>query len=231
MSRLLQLDRPTRRAREVNWGDKTRISGNERKTLAWVSIEESGPMMVYAAATLRGPSGGTATLVTIEWGHGGASVDQEYPVIHRLRVPVAASMVKVSGRLALENGKPPPSTVSADIAVVIAPGSDGETLRNTDWFAGVGADGTLVASPARVLRFEGYNGGAKDTWAMFFDGPANNGDVPTAARPVRIGRAFTLERFDSQGFRRSVTWSASSTPMVLTKDPGALLRVEAEILL
>jgi hypothetical protein len=231
MARTLSLDRPTRRDREVNWGDKTKIVGNERKTLAWVSVAESQSMIVYAKATLRGPAVGVACIVNVEWGHGGASVDQDFPVIQRLRVPIAASMVKVSGRLADAQSNPPASSVSCEVSVVIAPGQDGETLRNTEWIADGGAAGILVPGPARVMRIEGYNGGASDVWIMFCDGPAANGDVPLIARPVRVGQTFSVVRFDSQAFRTSLTWFASSTPLVLTRDPNARLRVDAELLL
>ena len=81
------------------------------------------------------------------------------------------------------------------------------------------------------MRVEGYNATGADTWIMFCDGPATNGDVPTIARPVRAGRSFVVNRFDSHGFRRSLTWAASSTPLLLTKDPSALVRVDAELLL
>lgn len=223
-------DHPTRRAREVNWGDKTRIAGNERKTLAWVSVERPSPMVVYATATIRGGPD-VAFVVNIEWGHGGASVDQDYPVIHRLRVPLAASMVKVSGRLLDGSGNPPPQSVSGEISVFIAPGSDGDTLRNTRWVSQQGASGTFSDRPERVMRVEGFNAGATNTWVMVFDGRGENGDFPTIVAPVRIGRRFVLRRFDSHGFRSSVLWRASSTPLVLTKDPSASLRIDAELLL
>ena len=231
MARVSVLERPTRREREVNWGDKTRITGRETKTLAWVSVEQSQAMVIYAQANVRGVgSAGVACVVHIEWGHGGASVDQDFPIVHRLRVPVAASMVKVSGRLLDSSGSPAPTTVSADVSALIAPGLDGETLRNTEWAFDAGAEGVLSKGPARVMRVDGYNAGG-DTFLMVFDGPAVAGEVPTIARPVRANRAFSVRRFDSQPFRTSVTWSASSTPLLLTKDAGASLRVDAELLL
>lgn len=231
MARVSMLERPTRREREVNWGDRTRITGRETKTLAWVSVESSQSMIVYAQAHVRGVgSAGAACVVHIEWGHGGASVDQDFPIVHRLRVPLAASMVKVSGRLLDPSGRPPPATVSADVSTLIAPGIDGETLRNTEWSFDVGAEGILSDGPARVMRVDGYNAGG-DTWLMVFDGPALTGEVPTIARPVRANRSFSVRRFDSQSFRRSVTWAASSTPLLLSKDAGASLRVDAELLL
>jgi hypothetical protein len=229
----LPFDRATRREREVNWGDKTKITGGEKKTLAWVSVAECRPMIVYATATLRGgaAAAGVAFVVNVEWGHGGASIDHDYEVVHRLRVPVAASMVRVSGRLLDDGGKAPPATVSGEIAVFIAPGNDGETVRNTRWVHQDGYEDTIVADPARVVRVEGYNAGAVDTWLMVFDGVGNNGDFPTMARPVRAGRSFVMRRFDTQAFRTSVTWRASSTPITLTKDPSALMRVDTELLL
>ena len=227
------LAKPTRRDREVNWGDRTRITGSERKTLAWVSVEESRAMVVYARGVVHGGSAaaGVAFLVNVEWGHGGASVDQDFPVIHRLRVPIAASMVKISGRLVDASGKPPPATVSGEISVVIAPGLDGETLRNTEWVASAGSEGTLSSVPARLMRVEGYSGGPPDMWVMLCDGPAANGDVPIISRPVRAGQVFVVTRFDSQAFRSSIRWYASSTPLLLTKNPAAVLRIDAELLL
>lgn len=228
----LSLARPTRRAQEVNWGDRTHLTGAAPKTLAWVSVADSGPIVVYATAAVRGAgAAGVACVVNIEWGHGGASVDQDYAVVRRLRVPLAASMVKVSGRLLDARGKPPPPSVVADVSVVIAPGLDGETMRNTRWLSQQGAEGQLALEPQRVMRLEGYNAGATGTWVMFFDGRALNGTVPAVARPVRAGRAFVIRRFDSQPFRSALTWSASSTPLVLTKDPTAVMRVDAELLL
>ena len=120
-------------------------------------------------------------------GHGGASVDHDYAVIHRLRVPVAASMVKVSGRLRDPSGAAPPASVVAEVSALIAPGMDGETLRNTRWVAQQGASGTISDGPERVMRVEGYNAGA-DTWVMVFDGPGEPGGFPAMARPVRAGR-------------------------------------------
>lgn len=229
----LSFDRSTRRQHEVNWGDKTKITGGEKKTLAWVSVEECRPMTVYATATLRGgaAAAGVAFVVNIEWGHGGASIDHDYEVVHRLRVPVSASMVRVSGRLLDEDENPPPATVSGEIAVSIAPGVDGETLRNTRWVHQDGFEDTVSTEPARVVRVEGYNAGAVDTWIMVFDGAGNNGDFPAMARPVRAGRPFVMRRFDTQAFRTAVRWRASSTPITLTKDPSALVRVDTELLL
>ena len=225
-------EHPTRRDREVNWGDKTKLTGREKKTLAWVSTEESRPLVVYATAHVRGVgAAGVAVVVNIEWGHGGASVEQDFPVVGRLRVPVAASMVKVSGRLLDASGAPPPLTVSADVSTVIGEGLDGETLRNTRWVSQQGAAGVLSGGPERVMRLEGYNAGPADTWFMAFDGPSAAGAFPAMATPARAGRRFALGRFDSQGFRTSVTWSASSTPLTLTPDPAAALRVDAELLL
>ncbi|HEX7664379.1 MAG TPA: hypothetical protein VF407_07715, partial [Polyangiaceae bacterium] len=215
-----------------NWGDRTRLTGRESKTLAWVSIEKACSMVLYATAFIRGAgSDNVAVLAEVEWGHGGASVSQSYPIVHRLRVPLAASMVKVSGRLIDASGAPPPPTVTADVSLVIAPGMDGQTIRNTEWTADAGADGTLSSSPARILNIEGYNAGASDVWLVIFDGLPGLGEIPTIACPVRADRSFAIRRPDSQAFRNAVTWAASSTPIVLTKSPGALLRVDAEFLL
>ena len=46
---------PTRRELAVNHGDKTRVTGNEQKTLVWISVEESRAWTVYATARVEGP--------------------------------------------------------------------------------------------------------------------------------------------------------------------------------
>lgn len=221
------------RAREVNWGDRTKITGAEQKTLAWVSINLSEPMIVYGTCKLHGPSDGVACVASIEWGHGGASVTQEFPIVHRLRVPLAASMIKVSGRLRDAAGAAPPATVSADVSLVIAPGSDGESIRNTFWLRDLGSKGDLTREPTRVVRFEGYNAGPKQTWIMFFDGvgAAVAGATPIVARPVQPARPFVIPRSDTQAFRTGVSWAASTTPLTLTPDPAANVRVDVEVLL
>jgi hypothetical protein len=230
----LRFERPTRREREVNWGDKTKIAGNEVKTLAWVSVEESSSMVVYATASIRGGfASGVTFVVNIEWGHGGASVDQDYPVVHRLRVPLAASMVKVSGRLLDANGNAPSANVSGDIAVAIARGNDGETLRNTRWISQEGGGGLISSRPARVMRVEGFNAGGADTFIHVNDGAPTSpaAGMPAILVPARAGRRFVVRRFDSQAFARGVTWAASSSALVFTPDKKASVRIDVELLL
>ena len=89
----------TRRTRDVNHGDRTPLRGAESKTLAWISVDDSHPFTVYASARVQPATASVVPMVSIEWGHGGASLFGEYPVIKRLRVPIVASMVKLSGRL------------------------------------------------------------------------------------------------------------------------------------
>ena len=81
-------DRPTRRERDVNWGDRSRLEGRKPQTLAWVSLAEPSSIVVYAHANIR--NGSSICSVSIEWGNCGASVAGEYPVIKRLRVPLVA---------------------------------------------------------------------------------------------------------------------------------------------
>lgn len=232
MSRLsLPYERPTRRSHEVNWGDKTRLSGNEKSTLAWISVEESQTFTVYGKARILPENARATVFVTIEWGHGGASIDQEYEIIDFLRVPVTGSMVKVSGRLLDEFGQPPPDSVSADVALCIAPGSDGMTLRNTRWISQQGCVGVISPTQARVMSVEGFNAGDSPGWLMLFDGVPQPGGVPAMAFPVGAGRRFQVRRFDAQGFRFGVHWIASSTPLKLTADDSASLRVDVELLL
>jgi hypothetical protein len=194
-----------------------------------VSLEQSCPHVVYAHANIR--QGSAIVQVTIEWGNGGASVAGDYPVIKRLRVPVVASMVRLSGRLVdAASGGPPAASDVADVSAFIAPGLDGETLRNTRWLHQTGASGVIARGPQRVMRIEGYNAGGA-TFVHVFDGAPRPGREPAIFIPAPAGRRFRARRFDSQGFVDSVQWGASSTPLTYTADPSANLRLDAELLL
>jgi hypothetical protein len=221
-------DRPIRRERDVNWGDRSRLEGRKGQTLAWVSLEASCPLIVYAHANVR--SGSSICLVTIEWGNGGASVAGDYHVVKRLRVPLAASMVKVSGRLVDPSGGSASAGDAADVSAFVAMGLDGETLRNTRWLYQTGSSGTLAKGPQRLMRIEGYNPGSA-TFVQIFDGAPEVGSEPAILIPAPAGRRFRARRFDSQGFLDSVQWAASSTALTYTADPGANVRVDAELLL
>ncbi len=224
----------TRRARDVNHGDRTPLRGGESKTLAWISVDASQAFTVYATARVNPPTANVVPIVTIEWGHGGASVFGDYPVIKRLRVPLVASMVKLSGRLVdASTGKPAAPTVSGEITAAIAPGSDGQTLRASSWIAQSGAEGLVAIGQQRVLTLDGYNAGPTPGWVMVFDDVARpaDGTPPVMARPApTFPRTFRLRRFDTRGFLRGVYWAASSTPLLLTFDPNAALRVDTELL-
>lgn len=224
----------TRRARDVNHGDRTLFRGGESKTLAWISVDNSQALTVYAAARIQPTTAKVIPIVSVEWGHGGASLFSEYAVIKRLRVPLVASMVKLSGRLIdMATGKPAPSSVTGEITATIAPGSDGQTLRTTRWIAQTGAEGIAATGPQRVFTVDGYNASAAACWLMVFDDvqlPAN-GSTPVLARPAAtFPRTFRVRRFDTVGFSRGVYWAASSTPLTLTFDAAAALRVDTELM-
>ena len=228
---------PTRRERPVNHGDKTRLTGNEEKTLVWISVEHSQPFTVYVTARVEGPPSLLATMqptVTIEWGNGGASIASDFAVVKRLRVPLAASVIKISAKLLdLATGKPP-ATVSCVFSAVIANGVDGETLRNTQWVAQSGSSALVSAGPQRVMAVEGYNAGTSKRWVMVFDATAlpPNGSFPLMAAPAAgFPAAFALSRFDSREFLSGVYWAASSSPLTLTFDAAARFRVDSELLL
>ncbi len=221
------LDRPIRREHAVNWGDRSRLTGRKPQTLAWVSLESVRPIIVYAHATPR--SGSPICLVTVEWGHGGASVVGEYRAIKRLRVPLAASMVKVSGRLvdATDAGAAPSDAM--DVFAFIAEGEDGTTLRNTRWLHQQGATGSVEA-PQRLMRAEGFNPGP-DTFVHLFDGNVpETGVAPEVLIPAPSGRRFRCRRFDSQGFAQGIAWGCSSTPLVYTAQ-ATTVRLDLELLL
>ncbi len=231
--------RPTRRDHDVNFGDRTKLTGGERKTLAWMSLDDSAAFTVYASARLSGPTALVSRIVpmvTIEWGHGGASIAADYPLVRRLRVPLAASTIKLEGRLVdIESGNPAPSDVHAEIAAFIAQGTDGETIPNTRTVVQSGASGILSEEPQQVLSVTGYLATAtSNLWLMLFDAVAvpPNGTPPRMAVPAHaLATPFALRTISSRAFFAGVTWAASSTPLVLTHALQASLHLEAEFLL
>ena len=125
---------------------------------------------------------------------------------------------------------PPSSKVACHFVAFVAPGADGETLRNTRWTSQHGAEGLVSGGAEQLLTVQGYPAAPAARWLMLFDAIAHppNGTFPAMAAPAR--RAYRLERFDGQGFRYGVYWAASSTPITFTYDPAANLRVDVEVL-
>ena len=224
----------TVRKSDVNFGDRMTLRGGEKKSLANISVAQGQAFTVYAAAEVVAPAGSAPVypVAGVEWGHGGASLRaRELRIYRRLRFPIVASTVSVSGWLVDDKGQPPPKTVLCRMAAFIAPGSDGETLRNTNWISQSGPEGLVSAGPEHILTVEGYAAGAPaPRWLMAFDATARpaNGAFPALACPAR--RAFRRDRFDSQGFRFGVFWAVSSTPITLTFLKTADLRVDVEVL-
>ncbi len=226
-----------RRDREVNFGDRTKLTGSERKTLASMSIDESGPFTVYASSKVTAPPALAPFLVvmtTLEWGHGGAAVRADYRIAKRLRVPLAASMIQLEGRLVdLRTGEPAPATASAEVSAFIARGTDGETIHNAFPVVRTGADGELAKGAQQVLAVRGYNTGASDLWVMLFDGATApmSGDEPFVATPApRAPGSFAWEPSSPRTFLSGVWWAASTAPFTLAAANGAALYLEAELL-
>jgi len=195
----------------VNWGDRTRIEGRDSQTLAWVSLDDCEALTVYAAATIRGAPD-VVCLVSVEWGNGGASVTADYPLVKRLRVPLVASMVKLSGRLVTASGGAPPATVVADVSTFIARGHDGQTLRNTTWVTQIGASGSVASGPQRVVRVEGLTA----AW----QGRSCSSSTATTRRERRSSRCPRRRASASRSTVsirsrsvRGIHWAASSTPV------------------
>ena len=222
----------TPRKHDVNWGDRSVIRGGAVVPLAEISLPQSQALTVCAAVTRITPAAApVAPWVLLEWGHGGASLQaRDYRVVRRLRVPLVGSTVKASGRLLTSAGKPAPATVVCNLSLFVASGADGQTLRNTTWTSQSGAQGLISGGPEQLMTIEGYPDSPAPRWLMVFDAIAlpGNGAFPAMAMPAR--RRFRRRRFDSQGFSFGVYWAASSTPIALTFDPTANLRVDAEVL-
>lgn len=223
----------TARDRAVNFGDRTPVRADQRKVLADISVDQAQPFTLYVTARIEPATPGIIPLVHVEWGNGGASVvAREHRVFRRLRVPLVASTIKVNGRLVDAAGAPPPagSPVTAHFAAFVAPGNDGQTLRNTTWVSQHGAQGLASEGPEQILTVQGYPAAPGARWLMLFDAKAMPaaGAFPAMAIPAR--RSFRLTRSDTQGFANGVFWAASSTPILFTFDSSADLRVDVEVL-
>jgi len=221
----------TLRNQDVNFGDRTKLSGPSTKTLAWMNVPHAAPFTVYADARITGPAELIVPLVTIEWGAGTATVSAEYRIVGRLRVPLAASSIRVDARLVDHRGDPAPAGVVAEVTAFIACGTDGETIPNARALVQSGASGVLSDRSERVLALHGYNAGNDPLWLMLFEGHAlpEPGAVPRMATPAL--RLFRMRPVSPREFVAGVVWAASSTPLFFTPAPGAALHVEAEILL
>jgi len=223
----------TSRASDVNFGDKTLVRADQRKPLAEISVPEAETFTCYVTARVEPAAAAAFPAVLLEWGNGGASIAaREFRVYRRLRVPVVGSTVRMTGRLVDAAGTPlsPSSKVTCNFVAFVAAGSDGETLRNTQWTSQHGAEGLVSKGPEQLVTVQGYSATVASRWLMVFDATAlpPNGAYPAMAAPAR--RAFRLDRFDTQGFRYGVYWAASSTPITLTFDPSADFRVDVEVL-
>lgn len=226
--------RPTTRAHTVNFGDKTLVRAAEpRKPLCEISVNEPQAFTAYVTARIEPATASALPMVFVEWGHGGAAIQMRELVVDRLlRLPLAGSMVRLAGRIVDADGNPLPRTspVKCHFTAFVAPAVDGQTLRNTRWTSQRGAEGLVSDGPELVMTIEGYPSTVASRWLMVFDAATRppNGTFPRIAVPAR--RAYRVPRFDGHGFRRGVYWVASSTPMTLTFDGAADLRVDVEVL-
>jgi hypothetical protein len=225
----------TKRASAVNFGDRERVQGRTEKTLAWISVDDSQAFTVYVTADVAAPPAvarNVRAVASIEWGHGGASVSEQFPIARRLRVPLVGSMVRVAVRLVDVTGAVVPDTIAADCAAVIAPGVDAELARNTRWTSTHGAAGIGSVRPELVVGVHGYATSAVARWLMLFDArsAAAPGDTPTLSRPASP-QGFDVADVDGRPFYVGVVWGVSSTPLLYTPDPAADVHLELGFLL
>jgi hypothetical protein len=236
------------RCRAVNHGDRTLLRpGAARQQLAWVSVAESQPWVVYAQAQVKQqPEQSVVPFVELEWGHGGASVFATFPIVpgtssspgNVLRVPLAASMVKASGVLLDEGGDPldPTTPASAQVSCVIAPGFDGIPQVPTEWLFFSGESGLITARPSKLTRCFGYLlTGSGPLWVMLLDSssvPAD-GTPPVIAAPLGAFPAtFDLALPNGLPFTQGVWLAVSSTAETLTvaTSATAFARIERQLL-
>lgn len=227
MRERLALD-PTRREAEVNYGNKITLrGGQEAKSILWVSVEESDAFTVYASPKLP-PSADVVPMLTIEWGNGGSSVEAEYPLRRRLTLPLAASMIRLSGRLTSASGIALPSSVTCGVAAFIARGHAFEPSISR-WINQTGSSGLVAEGPMRALRIEGFQTTGPVRWFMAFDSTVQpaDGTIPVLVVPMLPPpRRFTIRGRD---FSHGLFWAASSTPLAFTFDASAAVRVDAEL--
>jgi hypothetical protein len=233
MSRGVEKPFAAARTRHVNFGDKTVVRADQVKHLAEISVPSAQAFTCYVTARVEPASAAAFPVVALEWGNGGASIAaREMRVYRRLRVPIVGSTVRLRGRLVDATGAALPSTsgVAAHFVAFVAPGADGETHRNTRWHSAHGAEGLVSSDAEQVVTVQGYPASAAPRWLMLFDASSRppDGTYPHMAAVAR--RSYRLDRFDSQGFRFGVYWAASATPMTLTFDPTADLRVDVEVI-
>jgi len=243
---------PTRRSRAVNFGDRTLLrSSAPRQQLAWVSVEQAQSFIVYAQAQVVQPPPGTESplvvpFVELEWGHGGASVFATFPVLpsaavqpgNVLRVPLAASMIKVSGVLLDEGGNEidPTNPATAQVACVVAPGFDGIPQVPTEWIPVSGSNASVTGRPSKITRFFGYRiSGTAPLWAMLIDQASTpgNGAPPVLAAPVGLFPAvFDVPTPNGMPFSQGIWLALSSRPDALELASGAsvLARIERQLL-
>jgi len=225
----------TRRTCDVNYGDRERVRGREQRSLAWISVEDSQAFMVYVSADIDAPAAlipQIRAVASIEWGHGGASIAEDYPVARRLSVPVVGSMVRVNVRLVDVTGAAVPDAASAECAAVIAPGFDA-TTRNTRWIVTHGSGGVLSERPERVVAVYGHNSTPFNRWFMLFDTrvPAAAGAAPVLARPALLTPPFDVGDCDSRPFFAGVAWGVSQDPIAYVPDGAADVHIEVGFLL
>jgi hypothetical protein len=243
---------PIERSRAVNHGDRTPLRpGAARQQLAWVSVPDSQPWVVYAQAKVKQPPAGgnfptVVPFVELEWGHGGASVFATFPVIpgnagqpgNVLRVPLAASMVKASGLLLDEGGSvlSPQTPASAQIACVIAPGFDGIPQVPTEWISFSGAAGIVANRPSKLTHLLAYQlTGTGRLWLMLIDSATapDPGATPIIAAPLGGFPALIDLSFpNGVPFTQGVWLAVSTDPDVLSATPPATVsaRLERQLL-
>jgi len=243
---------PVRRSRPVNFGDHTTLrAGAGSQQLAWVSVEDGQSWVVYAQANVTQPPPNTESslvvpFVELEWGHGGASVFATFPVVpatavqpgNVLRVPLAASMIKVSGVLLDTGGRSLDSTnpATAQISCVVAPGFDGIPQVPTEWIPLSGSDASVAAKPSKLTRMLGHLiQGTPPFWVMLFDARSSPGagSPPVVASPVgSFPAAFDIPFPNGLPFTQGVWLALSSSPDVLALASGAsvFVRIERQLL-
>jgi hypothetical protein len=239
-----------KRERAVNFGDRARVVGGNRVPLGQIAREdvcEGHTIFAQAKLIALGPAPIPFTVVprlAIEWGNGGSSVGgEEYDCIYRLRVPVVASTISITGFLIdTATGQPPASSsIAADFSGFIAPGIDTSRLFPSTWIGADKVAGALLAvGQQRLCSLRGFvvSAGAPPPAPMFIQ-VADQG-VPLAGPGSQVvdeavtdaSGAFAFALGETRGFMQGIAVAISSTPFVFTAPPPVTLgRFVAELML
>jgi hypothetical protein len=224
---------------EVNAGRTTKVRGAKKADLAWISLDEADTHTIYVDVTPLDRAVATP-VITVTWGHGGASIERTHRMGGLFVASYAASMIRIVGRLEAPGGQPVGDGVECEFRAAIARGL-GEALGiaapRTEWIAQVSGDTPLAVGARRLLTVEAYYreppASSNLLWVLFFDateGP-RVGDAPVLACLLPAFPEM-VRRVRPCTFTRGIVWALSTSPTLFSPTfSSVLVHVDAEVAL